>query len=85
MESLKWDASCELVFEMLTTKLNEAPALTMIDPSQPLLLHTEALSNDCRYNHQGAFNVHEKNYGIPKLEEDVIIWAVKKNRYYLLV
>ena len=31
-----------------------------------------------------CLNVHEKNYGIPELEALAIIWAVKKNRHYLL-
>ena len=31
-----------------------------------------------------CLNVHEKNYGIPKLEALAIIWAVQKNRHYLL-
>ena len=31
-----------------------------------------------------CLNVHEQNYGIPELEALAIIWAVKKNRHYLL-
>ena len=81
---------------MLKEKLTKAQVLTTIDPTQSFSSHihfrirtgsSTLPGNEERqvlvYSSR-CLNVPEKNYGISKLEALAIIWAIKKNRNYLL-
>ncbi|GES88280.1 enzymatic polyprotein, putative [Rhizophagus clarus] len=93
----KWTETQQQAFEILKTKLTQAPIVRYPDFEKPFLLYTDAsligigavlAQKDSKDEYVVAYASRtlapaEKNYAITELEYLAIIWAVKYFRHYL--
>lgn len=88
-----WDAKCETSFQKLKRWLTTAPVLTLPNEKKSFMVYTDASREELRCILMQNGNViaytprklksYEQNYPTHDLELAVVVFALKKWRYYL--